>query len=855
MQTSNRLRAVMNKYNDILLTVREKGLAGEDGYGAVAHLDCLRKMLQLENTEHPDWRLCILLSDLCRAQYRGLEAQTYLEQAIELSPDEMDRERWQKQAEVLNISWHRLPMDLSRRCRKIAFDLDHERCVIAWKEVDEDRKTVTGIAVFKRASGTRICTKRLYEETYFTSVYLQRDMVYLCGLKGMAFHAWTLERIPERDKDCPLDDEACNESGESIELADGLRTLLTASNAENADLIIRARTQPGDETDPAKSLPLWKLHTSENRQGQRWAGTSSMPVGDPAWNALQAKLPAVGLHSSEYAVTTDRTCRYLLLFKRPYRDPADKRAPVLPAGKPYFTIYDTTLFGMLPEDACFDVDRTLSETFPEEACSNADQTISESFPGDGSAAGQSGLQRAVLLGSRRGKRMRESEIYAQNREVPAYHQPGNWQDSRSGILPKCIKTDTCWRCETSEGKLVAEFDPDLFSEDNTAFVYDPGEEIVYSASLGVFAAWDVREGLPCYMGAIDYIPVCLSNVMAYGPVSRPAGEPVTLRSKETIYSSRDTWKLKPTRIFLNRREHATLAVLTGSAYSDDVDFGDASFEIVTVIDLRTMHRIHHELVSRTHMAWLANGKTVGDGFVADVSEDGQVLLWKHATGTDVWFVSEDGDFQKIEGVGPAGSVLRTDGSAYLSGTHNPDGNCGMQEILLDWKYGSVTSETEISEAADTENDHLFKEKDPRTITWSNSYPEILFGYLTRIRALMERTEKEYAAEGKLLPEVDRRMPSRGEGGGFIPEIRMPFLIREIWVKDTLTVMHHAGLNNVCSVISNSLEEKGRFLIRFSGVLPTVKVLVEAPSEDVCELCMQAFIEMLRKYELLKEQEE
>ena len=47
-------------------------------------------------------------------------------------------------------------------------------------------------------------------------------------------------------------------------------------------------------------------------------------------------------------------------------------------------------------------------------------------------------------------------------------------------------------------------------------------------------------------------------------------------------------------------------------------------------------------------------------------------------------------------------------------------------------------------------------------------------------------------------------------------------------------------------IHDSLGEKARFLLRPSGMLPSVRVMVEAPSEQLCDTCLDLFLDVLQR---------
>ena len=71
------------------------------------------------------------------------------------------------------------------------------------------------------------------------------------------------------------------------------------------------------------------------------------------------------------------------------------------------------------------------------------------------------------------------------------------------------------------------------------------------------------------------------------------------------------------------------------------------------------------------------------------------------------------------------------------------------------------------------------------------------------------------------------------------------LMRNVHLNNQIAPWEDPDVAAVCLRIREELGPRARFLIKRSGVLPMVQVLVEAPSEEQCERSLRTFLTVLR----------
>ena len=88
-----------------------------------------------------------------------------------------------------------------------------------------------------------------------------------------------------------------------------------------------------------------------------------------------------------------------------------------------------------------------------------------------------------------------------------------------------------------------------------------------------------------------------------------------------------------------------------------------------------------------------------------------------------------------------------------------------------------------------------------------------------------------------------------------PMRMLPQALGNLRVKDKETAVSHPRVQEKIAQIKKALDEEGRILLRKSGTEPLVRVMVEGPSEEICNryvACVRALMEELH---LLEDQHE
>ncbi len=80
----------------------------------------------------------------------------------------------------------------------------------------------------------------------------------------------------------------------------------------------------------------------------------------------------------------------------------------------------------------------------------------------------------------------------------------------------------------------------------------------------------------------------------------------------------------------------------------------------------------------------------------------------------------------------------------------------------------------------------------------------------------------------------------------------PQVLKNARVKDKDATLNHPAVQAAVQDVENQLGRDGRVLVRKSGTEPLLRVMVEAHSKEVCELCAQSILDAIRSNQLLAE---
>lgn len=78
----------------------------------------------------------------------------------------------------------------------------------------------------------------------------------------------------------------------------------------------------------------------------------------------------------------------------------------------------------------------------------------------------------------------------------------------------------------------------------------------------------------------------------------------------------------------------------------------------------------------------------------------------------------------------------------------------------------------------------------------------------------------------------------------------PQVLRNIRVTDKDLAMNHPEVQAICKQVSNQLSSNGRVLLRKSGTEPVLRVLIEAPAEEICVESAECIIAAITKAGLI-----
>ncbi len=78
----------------------------------------------------------------------------------------------------------------------------------------------------------------------------------------------------------------------------------------------------------------------------------------------------------------------------------------------------------------------------------------------------------------------------------------------------------------------------------------------------------------------------------------------------------------------------------------------------------------------------------------------------------------------------------------------------------------------------------------------------------------------------------------------------PQILKNIRVVDKNLAMNHPEVQAICAQVSNQLGNSGRVLLRMSGTEPVIRVLIEAPAEEICTESAEAILAVIAKTGLI-----
>ncbi len=108
---------------------------------------------------------------------------------------------------------------------------------------------------------------------------------------------------------------------------------------------------------------------------------------------------------------------------------------------------------------------------------------------------------------------------------------------------------------------------------------------------------------------------------------------------------------------------------------------------------------------------------------------------------------------------------------------------------------------------------------------------------------------EYSATGDGINTSLRIMQALVETGKSLAELAKPLkiypqLLKNVKVEDKHAVMEHEAVKAAAADVEAALEGEGRALIRASGTEPLVRVMVEAPTIELCEQYVNKVVEVI-----------
>ena len=108
---------------------------------------------------------------------------------------------------------------------------------------------------------------------------------------------------------------------------------------------------------------------------------------------------------------------------------------------------------------------------------------------------------------------------------------------------------------------------------------------------------------------------------------------------------------------------------------------------------------------------------------------------------------------------------------------------------------------------------------------------------------------EYSATGDGINTSLRIMQTLVETGKSLAQLAKPLkiypqLLKNVKVEDKHAVMEHEAVKAAAADVEAALEGEGRALIRASGTEPLVRVMVEAPTIELCEQYVNKVVEVI-----------
>ena len=700
--------AAIVQYNSGLRKLRRKTEDGADAYSVADDLNEITQEVYMSNQGKPDAWKDGLLARLCRTGYEGFSAQANLEMAVRHCEQESERKRYEAELEQVRTGWMEIPVRPGS-CEKICFDTDGKRCAVAWSERGNQyaEGSCSFLAVWDIASRKELRRKDLSRtdvSALFDSILLEGKVLYLINTftaDAVGFETDTLNRRPDLDENCsdhhPGYAFDAEDGWPHVALPDGLRKLLPMSYVErrgNIGVTVRRH-------DPAS---LWL--DSEQPRGKGGFGFGGAPTASAKHNGLEARLPAVGLSSGQYAISPSRDRKWLLIFNKPYFTD-QKRS---------FCIYNTELFGTLPEYAVSralsyaetsglqqqknrllrDAGEAIRKGNAEEALKALEKAyaLSPDNPGDewrrlNNRAGRlPGVFRSGLRGARKDREYLEKEINTDPGSAEGYRLSNHgmaaalagragvddlpegdgdpWNRSAAGKLHFEQDPRGC-RCLTPDGAEAATLRGETVQE-NALGALDPKTKRICLFSEGVFSIREAGSGRMIS-------EVRIGTGQKEGPYL-----PMHPGNREELHA------LVPSRMTLNRKEGATAALVECEVLNPYGDQFLTGFLELHVIDLRTCRVLRRHY---THPERLVNipeeGLRVAGDELKEISADGEVFLWDTNEGAKIWAVTGPDRFEE-EIVGISAGHIRRDGNAVLCvKTWSRSGNIYLQS-WLDWKY-------------------------------------------------------------------------------------------------------------------------------------------------------------------------
>ena len=74
----------------------------------------------------------------------------------------------------------------------------------------------------------------------------------------------------------------------------------------------------------------------------------------------------------------------------------------------------------------------------------------------------------------------------------------------------------------------------------------------------------------------------------------------------------------------------------------------------------------------------------------------------------------------------------------------------------------------------------------------------------------------------------------------------PQVLENVRVRDKLAARQDAAVQRAVDEVARRLGDTGRILVRDSGTEPLLRVMVEAPEDDVCRACVAQVVTAIQK---------